>query len=150
MGTITDQEICDAIRDTLKEAASLFRWQSYNELSEGMPDTPTLQVYWETDITDPTGSADRLTFKAGMRLTQKIFHADLYACQRKHLGEDMEQLLETKNEIEAIILAQNTKPYFGLDGIKAFQYSATRVTFNYGDPAVNYVGARFAITITIF
>ena len=46
--SITLAQICNAVETTLGAATGLTYTQSYNELKEGMNDTPTLQVYWNS------------------------------------------------------------------------------------------------------
>jgi hypothetical protein len=150
MTTITLGQILDAIKTTLATAPTLARAMSYDELTEAIPDTPLLQVYPESGDQDPSGNADRTTFKAGVRQTELVIHADYYAKQRANLGEDMGLLVDGIDAMTTIFEAQDAKPYFGLDGIKAFHWAWTRVLFDYGQSGVNYVGARFVITVRVF
>lgn len=148
--SITTGQILDAIEATLSTAPTLARSMTYDELTEGISDTPLLQVYPEAGDQDPSGNSDRTTFKAGVRQTNLTINCDYYAQQRKHIGEDMAALVDGIDAMTTIFEAQDTKPYFGLDGIKAFHWSWQRVTFDYGDAAINYVGARFTLTIRVF
>jgi hypothetical protein len=147
---ITLAQILNAIKATLATAPTLARSMSYNELTETIPDAPLLQVYPESGDQDPSGNTDRTTFKAGVRQTELIIHADYYAKQRANLGEDMGLLVDGIDAMTNIFEAQDTKPYFGLTGIKAFHWSWTRVLFDYGNQGVNYVGARFVIAVRVF
>lgn len=148
--SITIAQIIDAIETTLSAAPTLARSMSYDELTEGINDTPLLQVYAEAGEQDPTTNTDRTTFRAGVRQTSLTINADYYAQQRKHIGEDMAALIDGIDAITNIFEAQDAKPYFNLDGIRAFHWSWQRVVFEYGDPAINYVGARFTLTIRVF
>lgn len=149
MATITTAEINTAIATALGAAASLVRTEDFDELTEGMADAPTLQVYWEEERSDPSGTADRTAFRGGIRQTDMIFHADVYVNQRANIGEDMGRLYPLKDEIDDILQAQDTKPYFGLAGIKALmQWDARRVIFSYA--GVDYIGIRYFIPIKIF
>ncbi len=150
MTAISIAQICNAVESTLSTAAGLVRTQSYDELTEGMQDAPTLQVYPESGLQDPMGNADRTTFKAGVRQTELVVHADLYARQRSNLGEDMAKLVTVLDQLITILEAQDTKPYFGLTGIKAFAWSWSRVIFQYGDPGQSFMGARFILRLRIF
>lgn len=148
---ITLAQICDAVTTTLGEATGLDFTQSYDELTEGMNDTPTLQVYPQSLNQDPTtAGTDRTTFQAGVRQTNIVIHADLYAVRRSHIGENMGALLPLIDAIVTILEAQDTKPYFGLVGLKAFTWSGERLNFDYGDPAQTYVGMRFTLTFRVF
>lgn len=149
---ITIAQICDAIESTLGAATGITRSQSYDELTEGMPpgDLPLLQVYPEAGEADITGTTDRSSFRGGVRQTELIIIADLYAHQRSHMGEDMEILVDGIDAFIDVMEAQDTKDYFGLAGLQAFHWRFERVTFVYGNPQLPYVGARFYLTIRIF
>jgi hypothetical protein len=148
--SITIAQICDAIESTLGAATGIKRGQSYDELGESIQDTPLLQVYPETLFGNATGNTDRSSFRGGIRQTEVVIYADLYAQQRRHMGEDMKKLVNGVDAIVTVIQAQDTKPYFGLDGIKAFSWRGERVTFIYGDSQQPYVGMRFYFTLRVF
>jgi hypothetical protein len=150
MTSITLGQIIDAIEGALSAAPTLARSMSYDELTEGINDTPLLQVYPEAGDQDPTGNTDRTTFKAGVRQTNLTINCDYYAQQRKHIGEDMAALVDGIDAMTDIFEAQDTKPYFNLEGIKAYHWSWQRVIFDYGDAQIRYIGARFTITIRVF
>lgn len=150
MTNITLGQILNAVKNTLAVAPTLARSMSYNELTEGINDTPLLQVYPESGDQDPTGSTDRTTFKAAVRQTNFTVNCDYYAHTRANLGEDMAKLVDGIDAMTTIFEAQDTKPYFGLDGIRAYHWSWQRVIFDYGDAQIKYVGARFTITIRTF
>lgn len=149
------QAICNAIETTL--APAITYTQSYNELSEGMADTPRLQVYPNSGTTiPPQNTTDRTTFRAVVRQTQLEIYADLYATTRSEIGEDMAILIPLIEVVIAEIEKQDTKPYFGLfdaggePAIKAFSWSWQRVTFQYNDPMTYYIGARFIFSLRVF
>ena len=148
--SITYAQICDAIALTLSAATTTPRTESYNELTEGIPDVPLLQVYPERAEQDPSGNTDRTTFRAAVRQTVITIHADYYAHQRAHIGEDMAALVAGIDAITDEFEKQDSKPLFGLVDIQAFSWSWQRVTFEYGDPLQRYVGARFIITVRVF
>lgn len=148
--SITIGQILDAVELTLSAAPTLARSMSYDELTEGINDTPLLQVYAESGTQDTTNSVDRTTFLAGVRQTELIVHCDYYAQQRKHIGEDMAALVDGIDAMFNIFEAQRSSPFFGLQGIQAFHFSFSRVTFDYGAQNIRYVGARFTLTLRIF
>lgn len=150
MSTILITEIADAIKTTLATASTVKRAMGYSELTENIPDVPLIQVYWNRSEQDasPGSKADRTTFGAGVRNTLIQFYVDYYARARSHIGEDMAALMEGLDAIQIIVEAQDTKPYFGLDGIKAFRWYADRVEFVYG--GTNYAGVRFVLTVRTF
>lgn len=158
MGNITVAQINTAIATTLGEAAGIVRIQDgandgtadnqTTPLSESMNDTPTLQVYLESGVTDVSNEVDRTTFGAGVRQTELVFNCDVYARQRAHIGEDMAKCIELASAVWDVLEQQRRQPYFGLEGIQAFHWTAQRVVFTYG--AVDYAGIRFVLTVRVF
>lgn len=145
---VTLAQCCDALDATLGAAASLATHQSYDELTESINEPPLLQVYWESIA--PAGTeTDRSTYQAGIRHTALVFHADLYAAHRSgNIGQEMKVALPIADEIVAILEAQDTKPFFGLVGVKTYAWRAERATFEYA--GAMYLGIRFVITLGIF
>jgi len=148
MADITITQIVDAIKTTLGAASGVARAQSGTQLTEGIPDTPLLQVYWEAENTSDFSQNDRLTFKAGRRAAHITIHADVYARQRSHIGEDIAAVQTLAEAVRDVLEAQDTEPYFALAGLKAFKWAAQRVTFTYG--AVDYGGIRFTLEVWVY
>lgn len=146
--TITIVEINTAIKDELATATGLTFTQDFDELTPGMPDTPTLQVYWSATETDPTSGTSQSSFQGIQRQTRLTFWADLYARQRSHIGEDMGSLLPLIDAIQTRLEEQRTSR-FGLAGIKAIEgWTGRMLVFDYADAI--YVGARFEIIVRVF
>lgn len=145
---VTLTQMCQAVKDTMTPIFD-HTWQVQvpSELKDGMNDTPTLQVYPENWSIVVSGT-DRRSSRGGIHQEETIILCDLYARQRGHIGEDMSMLLPLIDAIIVKLEAQDVKPYFGLDGLKAFTWSGERVTFQYN--SVNYIGARFTLTFTTF
>lgn len=152
--SITLAQIIDAVEEVLNDATTLVgkRSQSYDELTEGINEYPTLQVYAESGRQDATTGNAQKSFGGEIRVTEVIIHADYYARQRRNLGEDMAALVDGIDAIQATLEAQqNTNVFFGLNGIKSFgPWSWARVTFVYGDSLQPYIGARFTIPVRVW
>lgn len=146
--SITLTQICDAIATTLGAATGLTYTQSIDEITEGMVDMPAIQVYWEALTQDPGGGTDRRTMVGGKRVTVITIHVDLYAEQRAHVGQNLQTATDLVDAINDVFEQQDTKPYFGLDGIQAFQWNATRAIFDYAGHS--FMGTRFVLTVTVF
>lgn len=145
MATYTLDELIDGIETVLGAAASLSRSQTYDEITEGIHDAPLLQVYPEENLgTSYASATDALTLSGKHSVKEYLIHADLYAQQRAHIGEDMAALVTGINELEDILEAHHTAR-FNLAFVISFRWSWRRVTFDYG--GVMYVGARFFITV---
>ena len=149
---ITLMQVCDAVADTLEHAAGMTRTQSYNELTEGINsgDLPLLQVYFESFLMDQQdGLTDRTSFQAAVRQVPFLIRADVFATQRGNIGQDISRTTEIADDVLDILQGQDTKPYFGLVGIKAWNlHSAQRVTFEYAD--AKYPGIRFELMIWVY
>lgn len=149
MPTLDITTINSGIEDTLAAATGLTYSQDYDELTEGMQDTPTLQVYWAATATDVASGSAQSSFRGKVRQTRLTFHADLYAQQRAHIGEDMAALLPLIDAIQTEIEAQQVQPYFGVSGIQAIEdWSAQQLIFEYA--TLMYIGARFVIRVRVF
>lgn len=144
---ITYDQMLTAVYNHI-DAALTARGQNFNALTEGMNDTPTIQVYPEScDPVSSDSGTQTFTFQSGVIQETHVVHVDYYARQRSHLGEDMAALVVGLDAICTAIEAAGCPP-FGLEGIKNFQWSWSRVLFDYG--AVSYVGARFVLRLRTF
>jgi len=154
MATVTIGQICNAVATTLSATIGLVRTQSYNQLTEGMNDLPTLQVYpdsWETSMgsdTDRIAFVDPLTGIPGHRYTEVVLFLDLYARQRSQLDEDWGAAINMADALDNQLNLEGACPHFGLAGIRTFRWFAQRVIFTYAE--INYAGFRFTLTIRIF
>lgn len=154
--TVTVAQMCDAIDTTLGEvlvtAGDLIKSLSYDELEEGMNDPNTLQVYPEEQSPVSVGSeTQKLTFGGTPYIDEEIIiHADYYARQRSNIGEDMGGLVAGIDAIVTNLKTQNCPNPFDLIGIATFQWSWRRVVFDYGEPELKYVGARFRLVLRTF
>ena len=150
MAKITLAQMLNAVETTLSAALTTGQSQAYDQLTEGVNDLPTLQVYPEDANQDAQYATDRTTFQAGCRQTSQTIFADYYARQRSHIGEDMKALVDGIDAITDIFEAQDHLPLFGLVGIKNFHWSWQRVVFTFGDEQVKYMGARFTIVLRVY
>lgn len=145
-------DVCDAVESTLADATGLTYTQSFDELSEGVNDTPLLQVYpeeFEIDIS--SANADRTTFQGGVRQTEILLHCDIYAARRSNLGQNIKKAVELTDACIVVFKQQNTKPYFGLSDIKSFHVGrGIRVIFTYGDREQQFTGWRIPLTLLVF
>lgn len=147
---LTIAGMCDGVAATLSAAVGLARTQSLDELTEDYPDLPLLQVYPETGQVDIIGSTDRSSFRGGTRVGEYGITADVIVAQRSHLGENMALAATLVEAVTTVLENERVRPYFGLEGVKAFRWQWQRTLFLTGDPAFTYVGARFTITLTTF
>jgi hypothetical protein len=150
MMVITMQQLCDAIATTLGTAAGMTRVQSVDELTEGIHrgDTPLMQVYPEEGSCDPSGATDRTTFQGGVRQKTTLIHVDVYAHTRSHIDEDMKVTIDILDALIEVLEVQNTKPYFNLEGLKAFSWRWKRMTFRYAK--TDFMGIRLYLTTWIY
>jgi len=148
-------EICDAIDTTLGEvlvtAGVLIRSQSYDELTEGMNDPLTLQIYpEEEEEVNATGSTQQKTFGVDPVIEENItIFVDFYARARSVIDEDMSELVTGIDAIRDNLKTQHC-PIFGLAALKTFKWSWKRQVFEYDGPQEKYMGARFILKFIVF
>jgi hypothetical protein len=147
---ITLTEVCDGIEGVLSVAIGVQSSTSYDELTEGVPamDCPRVEVFPDMGVCDPSGSTDRFTFNACTQMCVVTIFADLYARQRSQLGEDMKETTEMIDALITVLQSQKSPPFFGLKGIKAFNWRWKRSTFRRAE--ARYVGARFTIQCKVY
>lgn len=152
MTSVSLDTLVDAVETTLSAAGALQRSETYDELTEGIPDIPMLQVWPVSSSTDAISGNDRTTFSAVRRVAIVTINADVYARQRSHIGEDMAALVPLITQIETILEAQTGgATLFGLSKqIKAFRWRWEHVTFTSENDNYKYVGARFVIDLWTF
>lgn len=146
---ITEATVCDAIADTFRTQIPSLSVQSYNQLTDGIPELPLLQVYWWKFIEDATTDSDRAASKHTMTVSDDTYRLDLYAKTRSELREDMPAVMDMLSKMREAFYAQTTT-YFGLDAIKSAKWQGQFGLLKYGEPKISYAGARITLTIRIF
>jgi len=147
---VTLTEICDGIAAELSVAAGMQSSTPFGEMTEGIPamDCPRVEVYPESGNSIPLGGTDRTTFTACTQQVRVTIHADLYARQRSQLGEDVAAYVELTDAIIDVLQSQERPPFFGVAGIKAFNWGWRKAVFRRAD--ARFVGARFVINCKIY
>jgi len=138
--------MCDAVCAALGQAPSIVTAQSYDEVSEGIPDTPALQVTFASSIVDAATDNDRRTFGAEVRQSAYEILVTVYAKRRADLREDLRWQHLVLDELEAQLEAQDTCPPFGIVGCKSFRWATTRGVIQYED-GNDYVGGEIVVTL---
>lgn len=145
-------EMTEGVRLQLETSGAFKQAQANLTLTESIPETPLVQVYFETKEFLNT-MTDRRTF-AGDRTgerpvkTQNItIYVDIYAAQRAEIGRDVKAVQDLVDEVDEMLEAQTHRPYFNLEGVKAFTYRAERVTIEVAQN--KYAGVRFILTLTV-
>ena len=152
MATVTIMNVVDAIEATLGAATGIVRSESMDELSEGTPDLPLLQVYWSGLTVSLDSETD--VFGFGDASNQPIRHyqhrifVDILASARSHLDQDYEAIATTAEAVITVLDSENAPPYFGQAGIKAFSYTAEAIGWEDTEPII--VGERFIIMVHLF
>ena len=140
MASMNLSDLCDGI-ETALSAVSGLHTQSYDELTEGIQNTPLLQVY-------PVRGALRAetgqhTFRGVVRINDITIHADVYAKTRVNIGTDMAAVVDLHDDITDVLDLQKTGSPFSVTGVKAFTYSWDYAPFEYA--GVGYVGIRYVM-----
>ena len=145
----TLKEILDAIAVNLRLIPEVEDTvQGHDELGEGMNDYPAIQIYPEEGEPNITGSTAQLTFGAKTRVERILINVDVFAKQRADLGEDMAAVVTIFDKIRTHLKGIKEKPYFGLEGIQAFDWKWERTVFEYAGN--KYMSLRFVLTVYTF
>lgn len=147
---ITIAEICDGIAETLTGATGITSVKSYNEVTESIPAAvcPRLQVYPEAVNAAPASDTERTSFALGMGQLAVTILVDHFARQRSHIDLDNQAVVEGLDSIIDVLQEEERPPFFGLTGIKAFDWTWRRATLRYGDSW--YAGSRFTLILIIY
>ncbi len=146
---ITEAQVCDAIAGTFRTQIPSLSVQSYNQLTDGIPEMPLLQVYWWKFIEDAATETDRAAAQHAVTISDDTYRLDLYAKTRSELREDVPAVMEMLSKMREAVYAQQTT-YFGLTAIKSMKWQGQYAVLRYGDPLTSYAGARITLTIRIF
>lgn len=146
---VTIAKVSKAIKDTLSEHPLLDIVHNYDQVEEGIQDTPLVQVYPATGGLYNT-TTDRFSMVGNKKVHTRLwtFHVDVYARQRAHIGEDLDILVPLMDAVIDKFEDQNLAPYFGVGAIKAFNYGWEYLTFEYAGS--EFVGVRFTVRIYNF
>ncbi len=154
MGSVSLAQANDAIAATIKPATQAPNrngvTQSFDELGDGIGDTPTVQVYPQhgDDHAGP-GEVNRGTFGGGpVRQRYWTFYIDVMAEERGIIAQNMAAVVTITSLIEDILDQQNSHPFFGLAGIQDFKWYWDRATVAYAGRF--YSGTRFVLGIWVY
>lgn len=147
IGELTIEQVCVAVRDRITDSLSGVRGQAMDEMTESIPDTPLIQVYFES-VRTPEEQVKQTTFGGVVQQTILTINVDVYSSRRANIGEDMARVTIKADEVIRVLQAERVKPFFKLEGIKSFGWRAERVVFEYGKE--NYMGVRFVLEFMNF
>ncbi len=166
MARISIMDICDGIAAafngvavTLNATAAVVLTiaQSYDQITEGLQNTPTVQVIPGDSLVDAATDTDRTTFKGCIKHGSYRFEVTGYARQRSHVGEDMEASIRLWDALEAILEEEGTDcdattgtcTFFGLPDIKGIAWTGRgRVVIEYA--GVAFIGCELTIDVEVF
>lgn len=144
---ITTATINNAIASTFRRGIPGLKVQSFDDLTEGLPDLPLLQVYWNNFVEDEQTDTDRRAPLKAAVGSDDVFHLDLYAAVRSELYRDIPAVIRLMDDMRAVMY-QQTDTYFGIEGIKGVRWEGRRANLRYGNEM--YAGARFLLTVRVF
>lgn len=151
---ITIAQINSAIHDTFANNLTTIDYtQDYDSLTEGLANTPLLQVYWNSlNPVSEGSSTDRRSFSGAgakpIRTKRFLFNADLYLDPRSDIDRNFTQMLPIVDEINNILENQDNEPYFGLVNIKSYTWSCQRGNIDYAQ--ISYPVVQWVIEIYVF
>ena len=166
MARISIMDICDGIAATFNGTVVTLNVgapavaviaQSYDQITEGLQNTPTVQVLPDDSLVDAATDTDRTTFKGCIKHGTYRFSVTGYARQRSHVGEDMEASIRLWDALEFILeeegtdctAASGTCTFFGVPQIKGIAWTGRgRVALVYG--GAEYIGCEITIDVEVF
>ena len=147
MATYSLGTLSKAVGTTLSAAACVARLEQYDDLSEGMPDRQTLQVYPDRNLgTTFDTDTHKRTLKTKHTGKEYEILADFYVRPRSQIAEGMDEFVDACDDFEDILDVQDC-PNFGRSEIRSFRWNWDRVIFEYA--SAQYVGLRIYITIRV-
>jgi hypothetical protein len=151
---ITIAQCLDAVADAfvgLAVGALTLQVQHYDELTEGMQDMPTMQVYPESLAVDSRNETDAQVLNKSIRNHALVVHLDCYAERRNHVDENMAAVVAlwdaTEDQLEDTAAGSGC-PNFGQALIRNVSWTSDRAVFVYA--GVEYSGIRYVLTLEIF
>jgi hypothetical protein len=125
---------------------------NYNEIKEGMPDYPLLEVYPEDLEVDSRTETDATTLSKAVRVHSLTIHVDVYVHTRNQIDENMEDVVDCWDAVEDRLEDGSAGgagcPIFGNEFIRNIHWTAERVTFD--RQSLLYSGIRFILVLEVF
>jgi hypothetical protein len=148
IGELTITEVVQAIRDELTNSISGVRGQALEEMTESIPDTPLIQVYFEAFQSLDGEVNKQTTFQGALQKTRLTIHVLVFSSKRAHIGQDFAAVTQKADEVVRVLQGQRKQPFFGLQGLKSFGWSAQRAIIEYGKD--DFMGVRFILEFMVF
>lgn len=153
---ITIAQICTATETALSGIVTTngltILTHNYNEIKEGMPDYPLLEVYPEDLEVDSRNENDAHTLdKSGTRVHRLTVNVDVYVHTRNQIDENMEDVVDCWDAVEDRLEDTTTGagcPIFSQEFIRNIHWTAERVTFT--RQSLEYSGIRFVLVMEVF
>lgn len=124
---------------------------NYDEIKEGMPDYPLMQIYPEDLEVDSRTETDATSLSKAVRVHSLIVHLDVYADLRNQIDENMQEVVECWDAVEDRLEDTTSGagcPIFNQQFIRNIHWTAERVIFEY--QTLLYSGVRFILTLEVF
>lgn len=149
--TLLVTNICSAIATTLQTATGIKTVRSIRNIKEHISgtDCPCLQVYPDRYIPNTEGETERFTYSGGIRKSKLIIFVDHYPRILSHIGLDLQVMVEGLDAIIEVLETQNSKPFFGIEGLQAFKWEWRQAILRYSEDS-RFRGGRFTLTFIIF
>lgn len=153
---VTIAEICTdtetALGGIVTALGATILTHNYNEIKEGMPDYPLLEVYPEDLEVDSRMETDAHTLdKSGTRVHRLTVNVDVYVHTRNQIDENMEDVVDCWDAIEDRLEDTTTGagcPIFNNEYIRNIHWTAERVTLV--RQSLEYAGIRFVLSLEVF
>lgn len=152
---ITIAQICSDIQTAMTgittASGKTIIVHNYDEIKEGMPDYPLMQIYPEDLEVDSRTETDATTLSKVVRVHRLTVHLDVYAHTRNQIDENMQEMVECWDAVEDQLEDTTSGagcPIFNQELIRNIHWTAERVRFEY--QTLEFSGVRFILTLEVF
>lgn len=145
---LTIRSILVALAAKVEGVAGVESIQTLEKLTEGLVENTVMHVYWSSLKTDYATASSRSTFKGNVRQTRLVFRYDIYDTIMVDVGETVPRLIDITDIVQERLESEHEQPFFGLQGIKDFNWSAEFITLKHNE--TEYSGVRFEIEMMVF
>ena len=152
---ITIAQICTDIETALSGITTAngltILTHNYNEIKEGMPDYPLLELYPEDLEVDSRTETDATSLSKAVRVHRLTVNVDVYAHTRNQIDENMEDVVDCWDAVEDRLEDTTSGagcPIFNQEFIRNIHWTSERVTFS--RQSLEFSGIRFILALEVF
>lgn len=141
-------DVVNAVASAIESSTDVWFTQRPDQMMDGVFDLPVVWVYPDSGRANMSRTHSH-TFTGQSQVSTCVVNIDVIADQRNFPFENVPEMVEMIDNINSKLGAIETKPYFGLDTIQAFNWSWEKMVWEVeGDPLL-YIGVRFIVELVL-